>query len=270
MRSTSSSAEPAPDLAGSPALEVVRLGRLDYVDGLALQHASVDHRIAGGAPDRLLLLEHEAVITVGRGATRGQAPLCEIPVCEVERGGEVTYHGPGQLVGYPILALSAAERDLHRYLRRIEDALILALGDVGVAAVRNPPHTGVWVEAGPPAGAAGLRKLASIGVAVRRWVTFHGFALNVSTDLSAFQGFQPCGLAPTVMTSLAALGVSARMDAVAAGVATRFGEVFGRRVVWVDPSRLAAGACESRSVPSPDPPGEGSICCNQPGNHARD
>ena len=119
----------------------------------------------------------------------------DIPVIEVERGGDVTYHGPGQLVGYPILKLDEAERDLHLYLRNLEEALIGVCADVGLEGRRNPGWTGAWI---------GARKVASLGIAVRRWVTLHGFALNVSTDLSRFAMINPCGLEATVMTSLAA------------------------------------------------------------------
>lgn len=207
-------------------LEVVDLGRIAYAAALDLQHRLVEERAAGAGRDRLLFAEHDDVVTIGRGGDRFAAGASPFPVVEVERGGEATWHGPGQLVGYPILGLEGAERDLHRYLRGIEDALVRALGDLGVAAGRNPPHTGVWI---------GGAKVASIGVAVRRWVTFHGFALNVAPDLLAFGGFRPCGLDPGVMTSLAAaLGAAPAAGLVRARVAVRFAEVFDRALAPVE------------------------------------
>ncbi|MFG0317993.1 MAG: lipoyl(octanoyl) transferase LipB [Planctomycetota bacterium JB042] len=204
----------------SRPLEVVRLGRRPYDEVRDLQLEAVERRAAGDGPDRLFLVEHDPVVTVGRGAGLEAAAGVGVPVVRVERGGEATWHGPGQLVGYPILRLEDGERDLHRYLRDLEEALIRALADLGVAATRNPPHTGVW---------SGGRKLASIGVAVRRWVTYHGFALNVDCDLRSFEGFAPCGLDAAVMSSVAAAS-GGPVDAarVEERVVLRFLEVFGR------------------------------------------
>jgi lipoyl(octanoyl) transferase len=163
----------------------------------ARQKSLVEARIKGGIPDTLLLGEHPNVITIGRGThVENLLATQEIPVVEIERGGDVTYHGPGQRVGYPILQLEDGERDLHRYLRNLEEVLIRVLRYYDLEGRRNPGWTGVWV---------GDHKIASIGVAVRKWVTYHGFALNVSTDLSYFQRINPCGLPATVMTSLAVL-----------------------------------------------------------------
>lgn len=218
----------------APVLEVFDLGRVPYDVALELQRARVLERARGAIPDQLLLLEHDSVVTIGRGADRSAAGSSIFPVVEVERGGEATWHGPGQLVGYPILALEVGRRDLHRYLRDLEETLIRALADLGVDARRDPPHTGVWI---------GAKKVASIGVAVRRWVTFHGFALNVDPDLAAFRGFAPCGLDASVMTSLAAErgGVVDRVS-VAAAIVQRFAEVFGRRVVHRSEDRGSLGA----------------------------
>jgi lipoate-protein ligase B len=151
--------------------------------------------------DTLLLVEHDPVITLGRGTRAESLPVPPeqlerrgVPVVEVERGGDVTYHGPGQLVGYPILDLQRHRPDLHWYLRQLEAALIDALGILGVAADRNPGRTGVWTAG---------RKIASIGIHVKQWVTFHGFALNVSTDLAPFDLIVPCGIPGVVMTSVA-------------------------------------------------------------------
>jgi lipoate-protein ligase B len=150
--------------------------------------------------DILLLVEHEPVITLGRGTRPESLPVPVhgleqrgIEVFEVERGGDVTFHGPGQLVGYPVVDLRQHRQDLHWYLRRLEAGLITALGELGVAAETNPGLTGVWT---------GGRKIASIGIHVKQWVTFHGFALNVTTDLSYFDLIVPCGIRDVVMTSV--------------------------------------------------------------------
>lgn len=183
--------------APAPLLEVRRLGRTPYAAAHAEQERLLAVRIAGLVPDQLLLTEHEPVVTVGRGAASADlADLADLglPVVEIERGGEATWHGPGQLVAYPILALPEGRRDLHRYLRELEEVVLGVLGEFGVEGQRRPGLTGVWI---------GARKVCSIGVAVRRWVTWHGLALNLHNDLDAFRGFKPCGLDPEVMTRLA-------------------------------------------------------------------
>lgn len=172
------------------------LGRMEYRAAWARQLALVEERQRGDGADTLLVVEHPHVITVGRtaGAARNVLAAGDVPVVEVERGGDVTYHGPGQLVAYPVLRLEEGEQDLHGYLRALEAGLIDALGELGVAgAERRPGATGVWV---------GERKIASIGVAVRRWVTYHGVALNVATDLTQFARINPCGFSASVMTSV--------------------------------------------------------------------
>jgi lipoate-protein ligase B len=178
---------------GTRVLHVERLGRTAYADAHALQLRRLEQRIREEIPDTLILTEHEPVVTVGRGASAGGL-AAGVPVVEVERGGEATYHGPGQVVAYPILALAEGRRDLHRYLRDLEEVVIRVLGEFEVEGRRAEGLTGVWI---------GERKVASIGVAVRRWVTWHGLALNVTTDLEAFRSFRPCGLDPGVMTRLA-------------------------------------------------------------------
>ncbi|HVH10937.1 MAG TPA: lipoyl(octanoyl) transferase LipB [Gemmatimonadales bacterium] len=178
-------------------LAVVTAGIVPYGEALEWQHALVGARIDGRLEqDVLLLLEHPPVLTLGRMARATHLLRPEgVDVVEVERGGDVTFHGPGQLVGYPILDLAGHRRDLHWYLRTLEQALLAALGRLGVPAERRPSYTGVWTRDGG-------RKIASIGVHVKQWVTSHGFALNVTTDLSQFERIVPCGIAGVEMTSL--------------------------------------------------------------------
>jgi lipoate-protein ligase B len=184
----------------SPGLEVRRLGRIAYGEALALQEELRAKRGAGAIPDTVLLLEHPDVITFGRSARAGTALLGDeelrrdgYDVFRVSRGGDVTWHGPGQLVGYPILDLEARGRDVHRYLRELEAVLIAALGDLGISALRRDGFAGVWLDE--------WRKIASIGVGVRHWLTIHGFALNVCCDLSRFGAIVPCGLPGVRMVS---------------------------------------------------------------------
>lgn len=176
-------------------VDVQFLGRVAYDHALALQESAVAERLAGRCTDRLFLLEHEPVYTIGRQRDRsslGVAPLPH-PVVEINRGGQATYHGPGQLVGYFIFDLQQLNPDLHAFLRWIEEGLIALLATFGVRATRRDGLTGVWVD---------QRKIASIGVGVRRWVTMHGFGLNVGTDLSGFSAITPCGIEGVTMTSL--------------------------------------------------------------------
>ena len=185
----------------SARLSLVDLGRRPYLEVLELQRTLCRERTAGDRRrDLLLLVEHEPTITLGRGTREASLPVnpAELArrgftVAEVERGGDVTYHGPGQLVGYPILDLREHREDLHWYLRQLETALIAALDTLGVRAERSPGLTGVWTQG---------RKIASLGIHVKQWVTFHGFALNVNPDLEAFQTIVPCGIPGVVMTSL--------------------------------------------------------------------
>src|SRR5690348_18470226 len=184
-------------------LDVVQLGLRPYGEILELQRAVARARIARDLDhDVLLLVEHHPVVTLGR--TAKAAHLVATPELlaargverfEVERGGDVTFHGPGQLVGYPIFDLSGHRRDLHWYLRTLEQALITALAELGIPATRHPRFTGVWTSGGG-------RKIASIGVHVKQWVTWHGFALNVTTDLSWFDRIVPCGIEGVEMTSV--------------------------------------------------------------------
>ncbi|RMH00987.1 MAG: lipoyl(octanoyl) transferase [Planctomycetota bacterium] len=182
-------------ISTAPRWEVEDLGRCAYQEAGVRMAAAVAERAAGGDADRLLLAEFEPVLTVGRGGGPAAAYAgLGIPVYEVERGGKATFHGPGQVVAYPIVGLEGPARDLHAYLHALEEALIRTVGRFGLVGGRDPRNTGCWVRG---------RKIASIGVAVRRWVAYHGVALNVSTDLAWFRRFDPCGLAPDTMTSLA-------------------------------------------------------------------
>jgi lipoyl(octanoyl) transferase len=217
----------------SGAIRVVDLGRRRYGEVLELQRSLCRQRLAGELAENLLLLvEHEPVVTLGRGTRASSIPIPPVAlaargleVFEVERGGDVTIHAPGQLVGYPILDLSEWRQDLHWYLRQVEDVLMRGLGAQGIPADRNPGKTGVWTRG---------RKIASIGVHVKQWVTFHGFALNVSTDLSLFDLIVPCGIPGVTMTSVARERPGGTIDPGAlwpetrAGVITAFGEVFQR------------------------------------------
>ena len=178
-------------------MKIEWLGRIDYEAGLRIQEDRFNDCIGSGE-ESVLLLEHESVYTIGRLPDKSSLRVAEqlpYPVFETNRGGQATYHGPGQLVGYPILDLRARGRDLHSYLRTLEGLLIDLLREFGVAGGRIEGKTGVWVQD---------RKIASIGVGVRKWVTMHGFALNVASDLSGFRSIVPCGLSGVTMTSISA------------------------------------------------------------------
>jgi len=180
-------------------LAIVDLGTVEYQRAHTLQQALVAARLHDQIADTLLVLEHPHVYTLGRGADEKfiVARRPQVPVIRVSRGGQVTYHGPGQMVAYPILKLEGPARDVGRYLRQLEQVMIDALAQHGVGAERRDRFTGVWI---------GARKIASIGVGIRRWVTYHGLALNLSTDLSYFASIVPCGIEGCQMTSLARLG----------------------------------------------------------------
>jgi len=181
-------------------LEVAQAGVVPYAEALEWQRSLAQARIDGRlANDVLLLLEHPAVVTLGRNSHAGHLLSRDgVEVFEIERGGDVTFHGPGQLVGYPIIDLTRHTPDLHWYLRTLEQALIDALAALGIPAERNPGYTGVWTGG----GSRGSRKIASIGIHVKQWVTWHGFALNVTTDLSQFERMVPCGIPGVEMTSV--------------------------------------------------------------------
>jgi len=212
---------------------------MDYVEALELQRTLARDRISGAIPqDILLLVEHPPVVTLGRATKEkhlvGSPEFLQskgVEVFEVERGGDVTFHGPGQLVGYPIVDLKRHRQDLHWYLRKIEEALINSLADYGIPGERNTSFTGVWTRG---------KKIASIGVHARDWVTWHGFALNVTTDLSYFELIVPCGIDGVVMTSIAReLGLEEiSMQDVRDRVTAKFAEAFDLTAVVTSRSTL--------------------------------
>ena len=217
-----------PELAtAAAACELRDLGSMSYVDAFALQQQFVERRKRGEIPDQLLIVEHPHVITMGRNG-HDENLLCApelldragIKFQRTDRGGDVTYHGPGQIVGYPIFDLREWKRDVMAYVRALEQVLIDALAEFGIPAGREAGATGVWTEQG---------KIAAIGVHISRWVTSHGFALNVDTDLSYFRYIVPCGLTKPV-TSMRALGCGADRDQVVAAIARCFARVFDREV----------------------------------------
>jgi lipoyl(octanoyl) transferase len=213
--------------------QVEQLGRVDYAVARDLQKEKVVQRKAGAVPDTLLLLEHPHVYTLGRNARRENLLVSEedlaargARVFQTDRGGDVTYHGPGQLVGYPILDLTQHRRDISWYMRSLEEVFLHTARDFGIEAVRLPGAAGVWV---------GNDKLAAMGVHLSRWVTSHGFALNVNTDLRYFEWIVPCGLRDKGVTSLAKLlGRPLEMEAVTERVVEHFGAVFGLDVQTVE------------------------------------
>src|SRR5947208_3410232 len=210
------------------SIEVRRLGVVPYADALALQRALVEDRRANRVGDLLLFVEHPHVLTLGVRGDGGRSHILAPPemlhargieIYETGRGGDITYHGPGQLVGYPIIDLKPDRCDVHRYVRDLEDVLIRTAADYGIRARRVEGLTGVWV---------GRDKLAAIGVRIARWVTSHGFAINVSTDLEYFNLIVPCGIADRGVTSLSRLlGRDVTREEVENRIVARFGEVFG-------------------------------------------
>ena len=230
-------------------------GLVPYEDGLAWQRRLARRKIEGELEDDLvLLLEHEPVVTLGRGSESANLvagpellAAAGIATAEVERGGDVTYHGPGQLVGYPILDLQRWRKDLHWYLRQVEEALIVALAELGLKGFRVPGYTGVWV--GDPEGAetaadrarGRARKIASIGVHVSRWITWHGFALNLTREpLKKFGLIVPCGIPDVRMTCLANEGAPTDMDRVREAITAGFAWAFDAETATV--AEVEAGA----------------------------
>ena len=215
-------------IAAAPDVVLRDLGRVSYADAFTIQQDFVERRKRGEIPDQLLIVEHPHVITMGRNAhdenlLAGPDVLkrAGIDLHRTDRGGDATYHGPGQLVGYPIVDLREWKRDVVAYVRALEQVLIEALAEFGIEGWREPGATGVWTAQG---------KIAALGVHISRWVTSHGFALNVDTDLNYFGYIIPCGLARPV-TSLRALGCEAARDQVVAAVGRGFARVFDRELI---------------------------------------
>jgi lipoate-protein ligase B len=215
------------------------LGRLEYQTALGVQERLVRRKQLAPSPDVLLCVEHPHVYTLGRGGEESNvlAPG-DVPVYRIGRGGDVTYHGPGQLVVYPIVDLrSKLRKDVHRYVRNLELAAIRTLEDFGLAATRRPPYTGIWI---------GHKKIAAIGVAVRRCITFHGLALNMNTDLDYFKRIIPCGLPWADVTSMAReLSVEQNMADVRERFLLNFAEIFGYQDVFEgfeDPTKTTISA----------------------------
>jgi lipoyl(octanoyl) transferase len=233
------------DIVGKRPIEVRRLGLVPYRDALELQRALVEDRRAERINDVLLLVEHPAVLTLGVKGDGGRAHILAadetlaargIEIFEAGRGGDVTYHGPGQVVGYPILDLRPDRCDVHRYVRDLEEVLIRAARDCGVETGRVSGLTGVW---------AGREKVAAIGVRISRWITSHGFALNVTTDPTDFDLIVPCGISDRGVTSLERLGCTSSRRQVEDRIVYQFSEVFDRQPVpaagsGVAPADIAA------------------------------
>jgi len=202
----------------------VDMGRTEYRTALELQRSLVGRRARGEVPDILILVEHDHVITLGRKTSPNNFRQQNVPVFQVERGGDATYHGPGQLVGYPIVMLE--DHDVRRHVRNMEEAIIGAVLRFGVEATHVDGRPGVWIQG---------KKLASVGVAVTDWVTYHGFALNVNTELSYFELIMPCGLDPRVMTSIERIrGEKIPFEQVKEAVREEFSKVSGHEFApWV-------------------------------------
>lgn len=212
----------------APPWSVVDLGRTSYRDAWAKQLALVEARQKGEAPDTLLLVEHDHVYTLGRRreAEGNVLDAGDVEVIGIERGGDVTYHGPGQLVAYPIVLLrEGAERDLHAYLRNLEEAVIRTCARFGLATDREPGKTGVWMTT-----PVGRKKLCSMGIACRKWVTFHGLALNVTTDLAYFRRINPCGFESSIMTTMAEQLGAADLARTKAALAEELATTLGRSI----------------------------------------
>jgi lipoate-protein ligase B len=210
---------------GRSSVGLLSLGRVEYGRALELQRELWRLRVEDAMPDTVVLLEHEPVITLGRSAKAsnllvGETELARrgVTLFRIERGGDVTFHGPGQLVGYPVFKLEAGVAGVRRFVERVEAALVAALAELGVEAGLRPGHVGVWCEE---------RKIVSIGIAVKRRVTFHGFALNVSVDLDWFRLINPCGMPGVVMTSVSREGGIADDARARSAVVAGFERVFG-------------------------------------------
>lgn len=194
-------------------MRLLQAGRMEYGACLALQHRLRDERIRGEGEDTLIVVEHPPVATLGRRGSAAEVFDPTLPVFTIERGGKATYHGPGQLVLYPIVHLGEGNRDIRQWVRHLEGFVIRLLGEFGIAAHIEPDRPGVWTDGGG-------KKIASIGIAVQHWVSFHGIALNVTLDPKEFERIDPCGLGAAVMTSMECEGVVVSMELVQEWVVT--------------------------------------------------
>ncbi len=207
------------------------LGFIDYKEAWDLQKETLNLRVKGKIPDVLYLLEHPNTYTLGKTAdrkhllgSRDYLLANKISVYDIDRGGDITYHGPGQIVGYPIINLSDWIKDTHKYLRSLEEIIIKTCAEYGISAGREPRYTGVWVDD---------RKIAAIGIKVSRWITMHGFAINVNTDLSFFSGIIPCGISDKNVTSISKeINDKIKIDEVKAKLITYFSRIFGYPTVY--------------------------------------
>ena len=231
------------------AWNVVDLGTESFRDCWARQLALVEARQRDEVPDTLLLVEHPHVFTLGRRREAEANVLMpgDVEVIGIERGGDVTYHGPGQIVGYPIVLLGDGERDLHRYLRNLEEAMIATCGRFGLGCDREPGKTGVWMTTAEGA----RRKLGSIGIACRKWVTFHGIALNVTSDLSYFRRINPCGFEASVMTSMAEQLGAIDLAEVRRVLADELGRTLDRRASEPTGAPAPTEATPAQAAPNP-------------------
>jgi lipoyl(octanoyl) transferase len=237
------------------SLTAYRLGRVEYEDGLHLQESFAEARRTGAVGDVLLLLEHPPVLTLGRGADRAdilksaaELEARGVEVHETNRGGEVTYHGPAQIVGYPILDLAPDRKDVRRYVRSVEEGMIRALAMFGVTAGRIPKWPGVWLGS-EEAGDA--RKIGAIGVHIARWITTHGFALNVAADLRDFELIVPCGIREAGVTSLdRELGQEVALSPVEEALARSYAEVWESELQWNEQRTRTVSVTAVRRAPS--------------------
>ena len=217
---------------------IYALGMVDYARALQLQDEIVQERLAGGSSDVVLVLQHPPVLTIGASGgedniivSRDILAKNDITVCHTDRGGDITYHGPGQLVVYPILDLKTRDRDLHQYVRNLEEVVIRTLGDFSIQAGRMPAYTGIWV---------GQEKIGAIGIKISRWITKHGFALNINNDMRHFSLIHPCGISDKNVTSMSQLlGHQVVIENVISHIVGHFAEVFNLTIRQQSDKELA-------------------------------
>lgn len=224
------------------------LGLIDYLEAWNLQKRIFELRVKNELPDTLLLLEHPNTYTLGKVANKAHLIGSEdflkendISIYDIDRGGDVTFHGPGQIVGYPIINLDNWEKDTHKYLRALEEVIIQTCKHFGLKCERNPVHTGVWIE---------NRKIAAIGIKVSRWITMHGFAFNVNTNLSLFQGIVPCGIQDKEVTSLKKeLGCDLNITEVKELIIEKFTETFTYKQIELMPKEILLESILQNNLP---------------------